>query len=131
MSLLIAGAVLLQAVGSSALAADTSPTRQRVDLIELNHFVDDQGREVFQQLIFYDWSPSQQRFLVRAWRLVKRPSQLPRRRWNPYRVECSWHDNGRLRQVVSSSMRETWSQQDPERVNRKLLPEDERVPLFR
>ncbi len=104
--------------------------RQRVDLIELNHFVDDQGREVFQQVVFYDWSSQHRRYHVRAWRIVKQPSQLPQRFWNPRKIQCTWHDGGLMRQVVAPSMRETWTQQDPERINQKVLPEDQRLPLW-
>jgi hypothetical protein len=103
--------------------------RQRVDLVELNHFVDDDGREVFRQVIFYDWSKTHHRFHVRAWRLIKNDSQIPVRRWNPPRYQCTWHDDGLLRQVWTPQLRETWTQQDPERVNRGLLPEDQRIPL--
>lgn len=105
-------------------------TRQRVDLIELNHFVDDEGREVFRQVIFYDWSREHHCFHVRAWRLIKNESQLPVRSWNPQQYRCSWLDDGLLRQVWAPKMRETWSQRDPERVNRAVLPEDQRRPLF-
>ncbi len=117
------------------LTGGTSPSAgamvsQRVDLIELNHFVDEDGREVFRQVIFYDWSKTHRRFHVRAWRLIKQESQLPRRRWNPPMYQCTWHDEGMLRQVWAPSLRETWTQRDPERVNRSLLPEDQRVPLF-
>lgn len=105
-------------------------TRQRVDLIELNHFVDEQGREVFRQVIFYDWSEDHHRYHVRAWRLVKDSSQLPKRYWDPPYYQCTWHEDHLLRQVWSTAFRETWSQQDPERANRKLLPEDQRVPLW-
>ena len=108
----------------------TSVTRAKVDLIELNHFLDDEGREVFQQVIFYDWCKPKQQFHVRAWRLVKKESQLPIRHWNPRSYQCTWHDGPLLRQVRASKMRETWSQQDPERVNRAFLPEDQRIPLF-
>ncbi len=48
--------------------------RDRVDVIEINHFYDEQGRLVFDQTIFYDWSPDHSRYMVRAWRLVKNPS---------------------------------------------------------
>ncbi len=51
---------------------------QRVDLIELNHFIDEKGREVFRQVIFYDWSPSHRRFHVRAWRLAEGASDVLR-----------------------------------------------------
>ena len=103
---------------------------QRVDLIELNHYIDGEGREVFQQVIFYDWSKTPRRFHVRAWRLVKKESQIPQRLWNPNRYQCTWHDDGLLRQVWAPTLRETWTQKDPERVNRQFLPEDQRIPLF-
>jgi hypothetical protein len=99
-------------------------------MIEFNHFVDEDGREVFRQVIFYDWSKTHRRFHVRAWRLIKQESQVPQRRWNPALYQCTWHDEGLLRQVWAPSLRETWTQRDPERVNRGLLPEDQRVPLF-
>lgn len=112
----------------TAVAGDA--IRQDVDLIELNHFVDEEGREVFRQLIFYDWSATSHRFHVRAWRLVKHESQLPQRQWKPDGYHCTWMDEGLRREVTAPQMRETWTQQDPERLNRKYLPEDQRVPLF-
>ena len=125
----IASALLIGiAPGSDQNAAPV--VRQRVDMMELNHFVDEEGREVFRQVIFYDWSTTYHRFHVRAWRLVKHEGQIPQRRWNPSMYQCTWHDDGLLRQVWAPNLRETWTQQDPERVNRALLPEDQRVPLF-
>lgn len=108
----------------------TGKTRRDVDLIELNHFMDEDGREVFRQVIFYDWSRAAQRYHVRGWRLVKNDLQLPTRRWRPNGFRCSWTDDGKIREVWSRQMRETWSHEDPERVNRKYLPEDQRTPLF-
>jgi hypothetical protein len=55
--------------------------RDSVDLTEVNHFYDEHGRLVFDQIIFYDWSASDSRYNVRAWRLIKHPSQLPQRDW--------------------------------------------------
>jgi hypothetical protein len=103
---------------------------QRVDLIELNHFIDQDGREVFRQVLFYDWSPRHRGYIVRAWRLVKSDSLVPRRRWSPPCYECVWHDDGLLRQVTAPAFRETWTQRDPERANRKVVAEDDRVPLI-
>ncbi len=103
--------------------------RERVDLIEVNHFIDREGREVFRQVLFYDWSASHRQYHVRAWRLIKNESQLPRRTWNPPGYLCVWNDEGILREVTASTFRETWTQHDPERANRKHLPEDRRVPL--
>ncbi len=110
---------------------ELSSGKQRVDLIELNHFIDDQGREVFRQIIFFDWSATHHRYHVRAWRLVKDASQLPQRNWEPSGYQCTWHDDNQLRQVWAPSFRETWSQIDPERANRELLPEDQRIPLWK
>lgn len=123
-------AMLLIAVSPGSSRNVAAAINQRVDLIELNHFMDEDGREVFQQVIFYDWSSQHRRFHVRAWRLVKHESQIPTRHWEPARYQCTWHDDGVLRQVWAPQLRETWSQTDPERVNRALLPEDQRVPLF-
>lgn len=121
------GLFLTAAIGVNF--ADDAVLRDRVDLIELNHFVDSSGRHVFDQVIFYEWSLQHRRYHVRAWRLIKSPSQLPTRHWNPAGYRCTWHDDGVLREVWSSAFRETWSQEDPERTNRKILPEDERNGL--
>jgi hypothetical protein len=129
-ALLQLASVVLMGVAPGTDQHPSAAVKQRVDLIELNHFVDEEGREVFRQVIFYDWSAAHRRFHVRAWRLIKQESQLPQRRWNPARYECTWHDDALLREVWAPQMRETWTQQDPERVNRALLPEDQRVPLF-
>ena len=129
-SLLTTVSLLLLVGVAPGSHSNTAVVKQRVDLIELNHFVDEDGREVFRQVIFYDWSKAHHRFHVRAWRLVKNESQVPVRRWNPTRFQCTWHDDGLLRQVWAPQLRESWTQQDPERVNRALLPEDQRVPLF-
>lgn len=114
----------------STTAIQLGEKTEYVDLVELNHFIDDQGRQVFRQLVFYDWSDLDKRFQVRSWRLIKNDRQLPRRFWTPKRYECHWHDDGQRRTVLAKQMRETWTQQDPERANRKFLPEDQRVPLF-
>ena len=130
MSMWTFASLLLIGIAPGSHQDGVAVVKQRVDMIELNHFVDEDGREVFRQVIFYDWSDSHHRFHVRAWRLIKNESQIPERRWNPKRFQCTWHDDGLLRQVWAPQLRETWTQEDPERVNRALLPEDQRVPLF-
>ncbi len=130
MALSTVASLLLIAIAPGVHQEAAAVVKQRVDMIELNHFVDEEGREVFRQVIFYDWSKTHHRFHVRAWRLVKNESQVPQRRWNPTCYQCTWHDDGLLRQVWAPQLRETWTQEDPERVNRGFLPEDQRVPLF-
>jgi hypothetical protein len=101
-----------------------------VDLVELNHFLDDHGREVFRQVVFFDWSRKNRQFEVRAWRLIKHPSQLPRQADSRSGYVIRWQDKSMTREVRAKTIRETWSQEDPERVNRAMLPENQRRPLW-
>lgn len=99
------------------------------DVIELNHFYDDQGRQVFDQVIFFTWDG--RRHQVLDWRLVKQPSHLPHRNWSAVgeQWQCLWvdeRDGNRLRRVVARSCRETWTQFDPELVERESLPKERR-----
>jgi hypothetical protein len=121
------------AICASFVACGISPqedvARERVDLVEVNHFYDEQGRLVFDQTIFYDWSPAHSRHMVRAWRLVKNPAQLPQRDWQDGGYAALWHDGEVLRHVHADSMRETWTQYDPELVEREFLPKEQRKEL--
>ena len=100
-----------------------------VDLIEVNHFFDEQGRLVFDQVIFYDWSPAESRFNVRAWRLLKSPAQIPRRNWKQGDFSTIWHDGDVLRSVRARGIHETWTQYDPELLEREFLPKEKRRDL--
>jgi len=122
--------LLVAGIAPSGSIADSQMSRQHVDLIEHNHFVDENGREVFQQVVFYDWSAINRRFHVRAWRLVKSADQMPTRQFDPPRYECRWNEEGHQRMVTAPQMKETWTQQDPERLNRAFWPEERRVPLW-
>ncbi|MCO8120223.1 hypothetical protein NHH03_00640 [Stieleria sp. TO1_6] len=130
MALILSLAAIFTAATLPASHRSPSTTRAKVDLVELNHFLDDHGREVFRQVVFYDWSRRNRQFEVRAWRLIKDPSQLPRRQFGGDGYLIRWQDKSNTREVIAGAMRETWSQQDPERVNRKLLPESQRRPLW-
>ncbi len=112
-------------------AAATKPTivQDEVDLVEVNHYHDARGEHVFDQLIFYDWSKQKRRFQVRAWRLIKTESQLPRRDHRRDVWLFRWHDDGVLREVTSASRRETWTQYDPELIEREYLAQDQRLDL--
>ena len=103
--------------------------RESCDLTEINHFYDEYGRLVFDQIIFYDWSVSETRFNVRAWRLVKDPSQLPQRDWQAGGYAATWLDGEKIRYLRSQSIRETWLQHDPELLEREYLPKEKRREL--
>lgn len=101
----------------------------RVDLTEINHFYDEHGRLVFDQIIFYDWSAADSHYHVRAWRLLKTPSQLPSRDWATGDFSALWHDGDVLRKVRSEATRESWTQYDPELIEREFLPKEQRREL--
>lgn len=115
------------------LPAPVELVRDEVDLIEVNHFFDEQGRLVFDQVIFYEWSQGDARYMVRAWRLVKSPQQLPQKDWRTGNYVAYWRDDGQggnvLRRVESSAIRETWLQYDPELAEREILPKERRREL--
>ncbi len=119
-------AVLLTA---TAYQPAENVTTDEVDLIEVNHFHDEHGRLVFDQVIFYDWSTVDCRYQVCAWRLLKTPAQIPYRHWSREGFVTTWHDGDVLRRVCGRSFRETWTQFDPELVERDYLPKDRRREL--
>ena len=106
-----------------------------VDLIELNHFYDQQGRLVYDQVIFYERPPETGRFQVRAWCLVEDREDLNRRPIKNYQTQLyqvDWYDTDQriLRKVTSRLYRESWTQVDPERANKKLHDERLRISMI-
>ncbi|MGN6135990.1 MAG: hypothetical protein ACTHOU_16005 [Aureliella sp.] len=113
---------------------NSSVLRDGVDLIELNHFYDDLGRHAYDQVIFYEWSAEYCRYHVISWCLVEDDfSRLPIRLPGGQETIVRWYDRDakRIREVRSSLVRETWTQTDPERENKKLLEEKDRLSLLR
>lgn len=97
----------------------------RVDMIEVNRYYDGQGKLIFTQLIFWDYSPSRGEFIVRDWRMMK----CHMRRWSN---GFMWIDErDQLRHVRGRTFFESWTQIDPEIENRKKLPVDDRRKLSR
>jgi hypothetical protein len=129
--------------------------RESFDLVEYNHFYDEYGRLVFDQVIFYDWCEDftipaikeerhfetgellvegkdkevVSRYNVVAWRLVKHPTQVPYRDWLLGGYSIFWQDGEQIRLVNSKNYRETWTQYDPELVERTFLPKEKRREL--
>lgn len=117
---------------SGALTQDE--VSQEVDLIELNHFYDDQGKHAYDQVIFYEWSPDYRRYHVVAWCLVENNlARMPTRDHDRDAYVVRWYDRDvRMhRSVWGRLFRETWTQTDPERANKKLMEEKYRVSLLR
>lgn len=106
-----------------------------VDLIELNHFFDQQGRLVYDQVVFYERAPETGRFQVRAWCLVEDREHLNRRPVKNQETELyqvDWFDTDQrfLRKITSRLFRESWTQVDPERSNKKFHDERLRISLI-
>lgn len=104
---------------------------QQVDLIEINHFYEEDGKHAFDQLIFYEWCPRECRNQVLAWRLVKGQTQIPLRDWDRGDYCCVLCENGVLRSVRSAALRESWTQYDPEVLERDIFPQEKRRELLR
>lgn len=95
----------------------------RCDVVETNHYYDGCGRLVFDQVIFHEWSPRHERYLIRDWRLKKNIHVVPHGRG----ATLLWHDGRVLRRVDAASVRETWTDHDPELRQRAILaPRDRR-----
>lgn len=109
----------------------SEPVRDSVDIIEVNHFYDQNGQLVFDQVIFWEWHEREGRYHVLAWRLLKRPSQFPVRDWQRGGHVAVWYDGDVLREVRAVAVRETWTQYDPELAERAFLPKDRRLELTR
>ena len=106
-----------------------------VDLIELNHFYDQLGRPVYDQVIFYERAPETGRFQVRAWCLVEDRESLNRRPVRNYETQLyqvDWFDTDQrlFRKITSRLYRESWTQIDPERTNKKIHDERLRIAMI-
>lgn len=122
----------LQAAGPSPCTANE--VKQRVDLIELNHYYDCQAKHQFDQVIFYEWSPDYRRYHVIAWSLVEGDlKRLPRQLAGSGLISVTWFDRDAKvhREVQAKLYRETWSQSDPERTNKRWIEEKDRLCLVR
>lgn len=104
-----------------------------VDGIEVNSYIDFANREVvFEQIVFYDFNPRNNRFDVVDWRLLRFCSELsgttplPRRVGNRYVSE--WFDEKSVcqRRVTSIWYWRSRTYYDPELKDREFLPTEKR-----
>lgn len=104
---------------------------EQADVTELNHFYDEGGQLVFRQLIFWDWDCCDDRHHVRAWRMQKEGRPVP---WWDWRLGCyrtTWLDGEVMRDVRTRTYEETWTQYDPELIDREWVPRENRRELLR
>lgn len=96
--------------------------------IEINKFADEQGKGVFEQVIYCFGSEGDPEGYVVDWRLLKKHNQIPRRDWKQehYKYVTIWHDGEVLRKVRSEYSDESNTQYDPELKDRDTLPKERR-----
>jgi hypothetical protein len=92
----------------------------RVDLIEVNHFND--GHNGYDQVILYRWSPDYCRYDVVTWYLANSLDCYPRQ-VHENRYEAVYKSQKGDRRIVARSLKETWTDRDPERDQKRLLAE--------
>lgn len=116
-------------VAARAVVPQPGVARDRVDLAEVQHYYDGEGRLVFDQLILWRWNTDAARYDCQAWRLIKSSAMLPRRDWGADEYSVTWFDGELLRDVRVKQVRETWSQVDSELADRDVLPKECRREL--
>jgi hypothetical protein len=120
--------------GADELHQSEGVIAESVDLLELNHHFDTEGRQVFAQLCFYDWSDELQRYDCIAFRMVSSGNLWPQRNWAKGGYYVVWNDYEILRRVDAKAFIETWSQEgtnapDPEIAAREFTPKHHRREL--
>lgn len=105
----------------------------RVGLIELNHQYSYAGRYTYSQIIFWEFDPSTRRKHVRDWTLLEPSSPIekcPLKNIDTGIIESKWiDDKGVSRVVTSPDFLESWTQEDPERMDKKRWHESRREGL--
>lgn len=99
------------------------PVQDKFSICEHNHFFDEHGQLVFDQFLFKDWNKATCRFDVQAWRLDKGKA---------VKVGNSllFYDGDTLRRIRFDDFQETWSQYDPECIDRQYFPKEQRRDLL-
>ncbi len=102
--------------------------REHADRLETNFYFDENGREVFTQIIAWTEYPEGEHVFM--WRMARKesPQPLAVQRVGTFFV-FTFDDEGKLRQIWSLSHDVTWTQVDVEVADRDLLPVAKRRPL--
>jgi len=102
--------------------------KQTVDRIELNHYYDENGKVVFNQLIFYEWNHD--RFDVLEYRILKfddLSAGIKNFKLLPNGI--IFFDGGTMKCIKTSNFIETHTQYDVEQEERLKLPKEQRKGL--
>lgn len=127
---------------TAALLLGTMPvdtvTRDRCDCLETNHFFSDEGELVFNQLLFLDWCQHKGCHRCEDWRLLKKAHAddrygsshiVIRRDYATGEWVARWDEDNGPREVRALTYRESWTQHDPELLDRLAHPMERRRKL--
>ena len=109
--------------------------KQNCDMMELNHFYDGKCKHIYDQVIYWRRKPENGKYEVRAWALVEDRESIRNRPiknvnsglWESY-YKRSGDDYYIL--ITSPIFKESWTQKDPEREDKKNLPENLRLDFY-
>jgi hypothetical protein len=110
--------LLMFTLPARPMASD--PIKDEVDLVEINHYMDDGGKRILVQLLFKDWSSQLKRYIIREWRLIKSEDfNIDENKIYPFykdgKYMVRWHDSSEgLREVTCTNKSESWTRYDPE-----------------
>jgi hypothetical protein len=97
---------------------------EHIDCLETNNFYDTDGRLVFRQRLHWRWNGRESRYQCEAWRMIKDEGNYP------VGNSLTWVDDGCvIRKVLVTSKQESWTQYDPELIDRARLPKESRTEL--
>ena len=116
----------------SVVASDLSRrTVEAVDCVEVNHFHTSQGEPAFVQLILWDWDQEDSAYHVRAWKMIEAIEPMPTRSNGRWFVRYHDRTDHLDRVIVCRQGKESWTQNDPERDDKRMWPETMRQRLVR
>jgi hypothetical protein len=115
-------AALIICLAISTVSQDDLVLRDQVDILELNHYYDGHGKEVFSQWIGWCWNHDLGHYECQWWRFTKDSQYTTRQRGATCGYVWIWVDAKNLRCIHYEVWNETWTQYDREIVDREHLP---------
>jgi hypothetical protein len=111
----------------------SEPVRDRVDMLERNFYHDDDGREVFVQLIGWNYCPNRDCFHCEWFRLIKSDNQIPQYNRATGKWTALFLDGEIVRRIEADHYEVSWTQTaiggDPEVNDRDAYPKEKRREL--
>lgn len=93
-------------------------------LMELNHYYSLKGDYIYSQVVLWNEDPVTGKLQVGAWSIADDFHNAP---FPTHGNGIHRWQNSKGQQAHSRLFRESWTQSDPERENKRIFPEDERI----